>query len=145
MKNLKVYESLIDDMKKLDLTKLEGWVIDYGSESGPDYNFSCIIILIAKDEESAIELLPDAFEIPDDPDEFEIGDTLEETVESILESNFFTGAGWSLELNHVEHFKSVKARKEGHYVEYYYNDGASRENLLIMGQKTEKLVKDIIG
>ena len=141
-KFIELKEDLMDDLKNLGFEHLKGWIIDYSAISGPDYAHDAIVILIAKDEDAAIDLVSDGFDIPEES--FKKEKTLEETVENVLNSKYFTNEGWKIQLNEIEYHEVVKTRKSGAYTELY-NSESPYEDPIELKENAKKLIKDLIG
>ena len=100
---------------------MEGWIIDYQADGGPDYTFRKIAVIVAKDEDSAKKIFIENDEYPNGEDYLSFG--FEAMVTEIVEEDpeeYMTGAGWSMSVNSYDHYDNVSSN-EPTYKDFYFS------------------------
>jgi hypothetical protein len=90
---------------------MEGFIIDYQADSGPDYIFRQVVVIVDVDENAAKKQFIDSIDYPEAEKYLSMG--LEEMVKKIIEDDpedYFTGAGWKSSFNHVKKYNQVPSK-----------------------------------
>ena len=99
---------------------MEGWIIDYQTDSGPDYTFRNIMVIVDEDEDSAKRIFLDNYDYEGGDKYLSLG--FEEMVGTIIEDDpeeYTTGAGWEMIVNSYNHYDNVSSN-EASYEQFYF-------------------------
>lgn len=99
---------------------MEGWIIDYQTDSGPDYTFRNIIVIVDEDEDSAKRIFLDHLDYEGGDKYLSLG--FKEMVETIIGDDpeeYMTGAGWEMSINSYSHYENVSSN-EPSYEQFYF-------------------------
>jgi hypothetical protein len=111
---------------------MEGWIIDFQSNTGPDYTFRKIVVIVDKDEDSAKEKFIENDEYPNGEDYLSWG--FEAMVTEIVEEDpegYMTGAGWEMNVNSYDYYEHVSSNEPSYKDFYFDTQGDSIKNLVV--------------
>ena len=129
---------------------MKGWIIDYQADSGPDYTFRNIIVIVAKDEDSAKELFLENYEYEDGENYLSL--EFKDMVNTIIEEDpeeYHSGAGWYSSINTCDHYDNVPSN-EPSYKDFYFATEDSSIKDVVVGMidilpQINDYIKDNIG
>ena len=129
---------------------MEGWIIDFLSDRGPDYTFRKVVVIVDKDEDSAKEKFIENDEYPNGEDYLSWG--FEAMVTEIVEEDpeeYMSGDGWKMTVNSYDYYEQVSSNEPSYKDFYFDTQGNSFKDLF--GNVTDMLseindyIKDKIG
>jgi hypothetical protein len=124
---------------------MEGFIIDYQADEGPDYIFRQVVVIVDVDENAAKKQFIDSIEYPEGEKYLSMG--LEEMVKNIIENDpedYFTGAGWKSSFNHVKKYNQVPSNNPSCETFIIPLDGAEIIDVIFDMENTVKELNDYI-
>jgi hypothetical protein len=129
---------------------MKGWIIDFQSNTGPDYNFRKVIVIVDKDEDSAKKKFIENDQYPNAEDYLSWG--FEAMVTEIVEEDpeeYMTGDGWKMSVNSYDYYGQVSSNEPSYKDFYFDTQGDSIKDLVgsvtDMISEVNNYIKDKIG